>query len=170
MQLHLHPTRHEALTAGDTTITRWSLETSPAAILAQRSTAPASVFYHLYGPSGHLHTYGGISGSPDGVCFAYAQRNRLEWHHWDDLSLARANTVPDQGYGIGGSLACSPDGRWLVLEGVEELFLLEWQTGKVLSRHATGTNYTSGLTFDATSRWVAGVFSSEDGGGRALAR
>ncbi len=34
MQMHLHPTRREALTASDTALTRWSLETNPATLLS----------------------------------------------------------------------------------------------------------------------------------------
>src|SRR5690348_5288212 len=92
MQLHLHPTRHEALTASDTVLTRWSLDTNPATILAQMSTAPESVFYHLYGYGSPRLTFGGVTGSPDGVLFAHQRLQPepfsshdpcvLEWRTW----------------------------------------------------------------------------------------
>lgn len=166
MQLHLHPTRREALTASETALTRWSLATNPATILAQMpyDPAPESVFSYMYSPNGHLHTYGGVTGSPDGLLFAMQQLNPeryrspdpcvMEWRSFDDFSLAHASSVP-QTCGEIGSLACSPDGRWLVLECAERLFLLDWQTGELLSTHATGMSYTNCLTFDATSTFLA---------------
>jgi len=170
LQLHLHPIRREALTASDKALTRWSLDTNPATVLAQISTAPESVFFRMYSPHTHLHTYGGVTGSPDGLLFAMQQlkpdRYRspdpcmIEWRNWDDLSVARAGTLPTT-CGECGSLASSPNGRWLVIESVGQLFLLDWQTGEILSHHDTEVSYTNGLTFDATSTFVAGVFYDE---------
>lgn len=165
MQLHLHPTRHEALTISDTDLTRWSLETNPATILARMSTAPESMFIYTSSPQGHLHTScGGITGSPNGLLFTMQQlspeRYRspdpwvLEWRHWDDFSLARTSTVPDTSGDI-GKRACSPDGRWLVLGSADRLYLLDWQTGELLSSHAKRESYGNSLTFDATSTFVA---------------
>ena len=173
MQLHLHPTRREALTASQSALTRWSLATNPATILAQMSTAPASVFDFRYGPYGDLHTYGGITGSPDGLLFAQEELweglgkgsspCEIEWRRWDDFSLARSRMFLGM-HGSFNSLACSPDGRWLVLESAEQLFLLDWQTGEVISRHDIGAFLASSLIFDASSTFVAGVFCSYDGG------
>ncbi|HLG61135.1 MAG TPA: hypothetical protein VKY19_04325 [Ktedonosporobacter sp.] len=61
MFLYLHPTRHEALTASETALTRWSLATTPATVLAQVSTAPGVVFTHLYDPGGRLLSSGGVA-------------------------------------------------------------------------------------------------------------
>ncbi len=173
MQLHLHPTRRESLTASNKALTRWSLATNPATVLAQMSTAPESVFYFKYDPKGRLHAYGGITGAPDGLLFAMEQldpeRYRspdpcvMEWHRWDDFSLARTSTVLHKRGEI-GSLACSPDGRWLVLEDDDQIFLLDWRTGEVVSHHIANGYATSGLTFDPTSTFVAGL-SYADGGG-----
>jgi WD40 repeat protein len=172
MLLYLHPTRHEALTASETAITRWSLDTNPAIILARFSTAPRSVFHFMYSQSGQRLIYGGVTGSPDGLLFAHEQLKEderwgtnpcvVEWRSFNDLLPVRASTVPHTAHKI-GSLASAPDGRWLVLESAGRLFLLNWQTGEVLSRHDTGVSYTNGLTFDATSTFVAGVFWDEGG-------
>lgn len=174
MQMHLHPTRNEALTASDMAITRWSLTTNPATILAQRSTAPESVFFYMYDPRGRRQTFGGITGCPDGLLFAHEPPKPphgwwssdpcvLEWRGFEDLSLARSVTLPHTRCAI-GSLACSPDGRWLVLDGIEGLLLLDWQTGEVISRHATRGYSISGLAFDPTSTFVAGVASHDNWG------
>jgi hypothetical protein len=65
-----------------------------------------------------------------------------------------------------GSLASSPDGRWLVVGPgyPERLFLLDWQTGEVLSHHAADGYNMTGLIFDPTSTLVAGLFSHQGGG------
>ncbi|GHO83965.1 hypothetical protein [Dictyobacter formicarum] len=73
MLLYLHSTRREALTASETTLTRWSLTTNPATLLTQVSTVPAIFFEHLYDPGGRMHTFGGISCTPDGEFFALQQ-------------------------------------------------------------------------------------------------
>jgi WD40 repeat protein len=175
MQLYLHPTRHEALTATEKAITRWPLDTNPATILAEFSTAPEYLFTLMYDAGGRAVFMGGITGSPDGMLFAlsplqpreghFTQPNMIEWRRWDDLLPARSSEVPDLGPEV-ESLAASPDGRWLVVgsEYAEQLFLLDWQTGEVISHHTTDQCNISGLTFDATSTFVAGTFSSYDGG------
>lgn len=178
MQLHLHPTRREALTASDTALTRWSLATNPATILAQLSFAHGSLFSLMYDPGGQAQPYGGVTGSADGLLFALQQpRSRanwteevlvLEWRHWTDFSVARTSPLP-QMQGEIMSLACSPDGRWLVIgPGAPEcLFLLDWQTGEVMSHHATAGNLTTGLTFNSTSTFVAG-FACHDNWGHCM--
>jgi WD40 repeat protein len=176
MQLHLHPTRCEALTASTTAITRWSLETNPPTVLAQFPTTPESVFILMYDPGARLQTFGGITGSPDGLLFAHEQLKpdryrcsdpaKIEWRNWDDLSVAHAVTVPHSSSEI-YSLGCSPDGRWLVMESVGRLFLLDWQTGEVMSHHAIAGGLTTGLTFDPTSTFVA-AFSCHDNWGHFM--
>lgn len=184
MQLHLHPTRHEALTASETTLTRWSLGTNPATILAQLSTTPESVFSLSYDQGGRLHASGGVTGSPDGVLFAHehlipqepgdwGDKLVIDWRRWDDFSLARIESKP---YPDGirslvsspGSLACSPDGRWLVIGPwpLGRLFLLDWQTGQIISHHATAGT-TKALAFDPTSTYVAG-FACHDNWGHCM--
>ncbi len=173
MLFYLHPTRNEALIASETSLTRWSLATNPATILAQLSTAPASVFDFVYDQGGPLQAWGGVTGTPDGLLFAYEQLYpqwpkgmdicTIEWHHWNDLSLARTTIVPHAICGI-RSLANSPDGRWLVLENGGNISLLDWQTGALMSYHNTGGYALSGLAFDPTSTFVAGL-SYTDGGG-----
>ncbi len=174
MQMHLHPTRREALTASDTALTRWSLETNPATILAQMTIPPGSLFSYWYTPNAHLHTTGGITGSPDGVLFAHRHlppqeptywnvEPFIDWRQWDDFSLARVGSEP---YGGISSPVCSPDGRWLVVENIEKLewlCLLNWQTGEMLSKHAIRGSCMTSLAFDPTSTYVAGVLCSYDG-------
>jgi len=178
MQLYLHPTQHEALTANGQILTRWSLTTNPATILAQYSTTLGSLFRLLYDPGGRLHAYGGVTGSPDGTLFAMQQLQSrdardatgavIEWRHWDDLTVARASVIP-QMHSETLSLAASPDGRWLVL-GVgnpERIFLLDWQTGELVSHHAVVGYSTSGLAFDPTSTFLA-AFSCHDNWGHCM--
>ncbi len=165
MQLHLHPTRQEALTASSTALTCWSLATNPATILAQMATVPHSVLGFSHGFFGPLHTSGGVTGSPDGKLFVQEhlqeeQRRKegyspvLKWRHWNDLSLARACSFPTLEGEFGG-LAHSPDGHWLVLESAGRLYLLDWQTGEILSHHTTDGSSANRITFDATSTFVA---------------
>jgi hypothetical protein len=92
MQLHLHPTRREALTASYTAITRWSLETNPATILAQIANLPESLLPKL--PDGRWNNFGGITTSPDGRLFAHehvtpdlfwsSDPRVIEWCTWDE--------------------------------------------------------------------------------------
>lgn len=169
MQLHLHPTRPEALAASETTLTRWELSTQPATILAQMATVPHSVLGFSHDFFGPLHTFGGITGSPDGTLFVQErpqeeQRRKegyppiLQWRRWKDFSLARACAHPDLKGEFGG-LAHSPDGQWLVLESAGRLYLLDWQTGEILSHHTTDGSSANRMTFDATSTFLAvGVY------------
>ncbi|GHO89161.1 WD40 repeat domain-containing protein [Dictyobacter formicarum] len=173
MLLYLHPTRREAITAGGTMLTRWSLTTNPAAMLAQVSTAPAIFFAHRYDQGGRLHTYGGITCTPDGELFALQQPwpsdsypqnpGVIEWRRWDDLLPARTATIPNTACPI-MSMDCSLDSSWLVIDNDDYISLLDWHTGEVISRHFAGGYATSGLAFDPTSTFVAGL-SFSDGGG-----
>lgn len=179
MHLSLHPTRREALTASDTILTRWSLTTNPATILAQVSTAPATLFQPVYDAGGRLQTYGGITRSPDGAQFAlqhpgppdvfHAHVCVLQWRNWNDLLPARTATVPQATCPI-MSLDGSPDGRWLVFDNDDTLFLLDWHSGEVISRHFANGYATSGLAFDPTSTFVAGLSFADGGGGLDLWR
>ncbi|HEX6780209.1 MAG TPA: WD40 repeat domain-containing protein [Ktedonobacterales bacterium] len=175
MQLHLHPTRREALTASATAIRRWSLETNPATILAEFSTAPEWLFTLMYDAGGQAIFMGEITSSPDGKSFAlsplqpheghFTQPNVIEWRRWDDLLPARSSEVPNLGPEV-ESLASSPDGRWLVIGSgyAEQLFLLDWQTGEIISHHATDQYNISGLIFDPTSTFLAGLISGQGSG------
>ncbi len=174
MFLQIHPTRNEALTASKNTLTRWSLTTNPATILTQISTAPGRLFDIVIDPGGRLLTFGGPARTPDGELFALQQpwtrRHRskdpcvIEWRCWDDLLPERTVMVPQTACSI-TSLDSSPDGRWLVIGNDDHIFLLDWHTGEVISRHFSGGYATSGLAFDPTSTFVAGL-SYADGGGR----
>ncbi|WP_338256591.1 hypothetical protein [Dictyobacter halimunensis] len=125
MLLYLHPTRREAITASGTALTRWLLITNPATMLAQVSTAPAIFFEHMYDQGARIHTYGGITRTPDGKLFALQQlwpsdsypQNPcvIEWRRWDDLLPARTAIVPNTGCPI-TSMDCSFDSRWLVMD------------------------------------------------------
>lgn len=176
MQLFLHPKRHEALTASETALTRWELSKTPASRLAQYTTAPKSVFRGSYVSASPQSLYRGITSSPDGDCFVHTHLTPttsdhfdfscdLLWRSWDDLALVRTRLQPPT-FGELNSLACSPDGRWLVMEctertahpsgagGVERLFLLDGHTGEVISRHDIHAFCASSLAFDPTSTFV----------------
>ncbi|MBA2284876.1 MAG: WD40 repeat domain-containing protein [Ktedonobacteraceae bacterium] len=177
MQLHLHPTWQEALMADETTLTRWSLTTTPATRLAQHSTVPFSVFNERYTQDGRRAVLGGITRAFDDTLFAhqllvyvnYSKQERdlsgLEIRSWEDISLTRTLTLP-QTEGWIESLDASPDGRWLVLSPwlPERIYLLDQHSGNVMSHHAHLDGSITGLTFDPTSTYVAGC-SSHDGGG-----
>jgi len=173
MFLHIHPTRREALTASQTTLTRWSLATNPATILTQISTAPGTLLDVEIDPGGRMLTFGGITRTPDGEMFALQQpwmRQHpstgpcvMEWRSFNDLLPERTVMVPHTACPI-MSLDSSPDGRWLVIDNDDHIFLLDWHTGEVIGRHFSNGYATSGLTFDPTSTFVAGL-SFADGGG-----
>ncbi len=179
MLLYLHPTRREALTASQTTLTRWSLATHPAPILTHVSVAPGALFHVVYDGGGRRQTYGGITRTPDGEVFALQQPGMeedgsqgpgvIEWRSFDDLLPARTAVVPEISYEI-ESLDSSPDGRWLVIGNNNQIFLLDWHTGEVISRHFAGGYATSGLAFDPTSTFVAGLSYADGGGGLSLWR
>lgn len=174
MQLYLHPTRPEALTLNDETtmLIRWSLVTNPAKQLTQCSTLPGEAWIL---PIGQKIFHGGITDAPAGELFAHAHRasadtsriDLLELRSWQDLSVAQTLTIP--GVETITSLASSPDGRWLVVgtEIPERLFLLDQLSGQVMSDHFVGGYLTTGLTFDCTSTFVAGI-TTYDSGGRLM--
>jgi WD40 repeat protein len=174
MFLQIHPTRSEALTASETTLTRWSLTTNPATILTQISTAPGTLFDVVYDAGGRLLTFGGPARTPDGEVFAVQQPWMrecgsddpyvIEWRRWHDLLPERTATIPQTSHRI-TSMDSSPNGRWLVIDHNDHLLLLDWRTGEVMSRHFSSGYATSGLAFDPTSTFVAGLsFADGDGG------
>jgi len=179
MFLHLHPTRREALTASKTILTRWSLATNPATILTHVSVAPGALFHVMYDAGGRMLTYGGITRTPDGEVFALQQPGMeeygsqgpgvIEWRSFDDLLPERTVMVPQTACSI-TSLDSSPDGRWLVIGNDDHISLLDWHTGEVISRHFAGGYATSGLAFDPTSTFVAGLSYADGGGGLSLWR
>ena len=175
MRVYLHSTRCEALTVGETTLTRWSLANDSPTQLLEISTAPHPLLDFLILQDGRMAFFGGVTHAPDGEVFAldstHPQKQRytdpcvIEVRHWEDLSLATTITLPQACEPL-WSLAGSPDGRWLVTAtgNPERLFLLDWHTGKVMSHHALWGGVTTGLTFDPTSTFVAGVSGHESWG------
>src|SRR5579883_2843632 len=161
MQIFIHPTRKEALTLSSDacTLVRWSLATNHATKLVQRSVE--GVF--SYHPTGAPFIKGGgITATPDGRFFALAHHyspesvaavDTLELLQWDDFATVWMATLPEI-----TSPTASPDGRWLVAAGASQrILLLDRLCGQVLSdHHVIGYNIT-GLTFDPTSTFVAGV-------------
>jgi WD40 repeat protein len=77
-------------------------------------------------------------------------------------SWGSVNFIPAQVYTVFNT----PDGRWLVVATgkPERLFLLDWRTGEMMSHHALWGCVTSGLAFDPTSTFVAGVSGHENWG------
>ncbi len=180
MRLHLHPTRQEALTLDKTgrVLTRWSLTTNPATKLSHLTTPVISTTGYVY--ADWLIIHGGITGALDGELFAHAHcfdnesydTNILELRRWQDLSSHRTIAFPCPDFGpIISGLAGSPDGRWLVVgTGFELLFLIDCQTAEVMSYHTIAGYVTTGLTFDPTSTFVAGIASFDAGGSPMLCR
>lgn len=169
MQIYIHPMRHEALTLSSdaSTLTRWSLATNPATKLIQYSGLRGA----QYLPDGLMFISGGITGTPDGRIFAQAHRPEdshytsvLELRHWHDLSVARTFQFPREEYITG--LASSPDGRWLVIGSgaSERLFLLDRLSGEIVSDHIAGGYLITGLTFDSTSTFIAGIGTDQGSG------
>ena len=167
MRLYLHATRRDALTVGETTLTRWSLAGPTPSKLLEISIAPHLLLNLTILQDGRIVSAGDVAHAPAGEIFALASTNQerkytdpclIELRHWETLSLATTLTLP-QARGSLCSLAGSPDGRWLVVTTgwPERLFLLDWHTGQVMSHHAVGGSVTSGLAFDATSTFLAGV-------------
>jgi len=156
-------------------LTRWSLVTNPARQLIQHSTLPGEP---LILPIGQKIIQGGITGALDGGLFAHAhcssvntsRTDLLDLRYWQDLSLAQTFTIP--GVEAITSLASSPDGRWLVVgaEIPERLFLLDRLSGEVMSDHFVGGYLTTGLTFDRTSTFVAGIATYDSEGRLVLWR
>jgi WD40 repeat protein len=166
--LSLHPERDEALTITNTAITHWSLATNPAVLLARMSIPPESAYKTVFDPGGRMQIYGGVATAPDGHLFALEQLSSpgkgstdpcvIELRSWKDFAVSKRFTV-SQACGSLDSIDCSPDGRWLVMGtgDPEAIFLLDWQTGEIRGRQATGGYRITGLTFDPTSTFIAGI-------------
>lgn len=178
MLLHLHPIRSEALTVGERTLIRWSLEDQVAIKLVEYTAAEWQLHRPMYIQDGREARLGGVTGAPDGQVFAMEQPNPQGWRRrnpcvlelrrWDDFSPMQAIPLPDSICEL-TSLDASPDGRWLVAETAARIFLVDRQTGNV-SHVFYGGEYTFGLTFDPTSTVVAGVRSTDGGGSLRLWR
>ncbi|HEU5376951.1 MAG TPA: WD40 repeat domain-containing protein [Ktedonobacteraceae bacterium] len=175
MRLHLHPTRREALTVSETTLTRWSLAGRFPSKLRQVSTAPHSLLDLIILQDGRLAISGGVTGASDGDLFALqsidSQKQKptdpcvIELRHWEDFSLAKTFTIA-QAFGPLDSIDSSADGRWLVvgIGAPERIFLLDRQTGEIMSHHAVGGYKITGLTFDPTSTFIAGIACHDNWG------
>jgi WD40 repeat protein len=87
---------------------------------------------------------------------------------WDDFAPVHTIDPPDT-WGEVTSLDASPDGRWLVAEAAERIYLVDRQTEEV-SHVIYGDIFTTGLTFDPTSAFVAGARSADGGGSLRLWR
>ena len=132
----------------------------------------------VYIQDGRETHLGGITGAPDGATFAMEQPNpgRFRWNNsgvlvlcrWDDFAPVREIDLSDS-WGEVTSLDASPDGRWLVTEAAGRICLIDWLTGDA-SHIIYGGTVTTGLTFDPTSTFVAGVRSTDGGGSLRLWR
>jgi WD40 repeat protein len=180
MQVYLHPTRQQALTLRDNLptapLTLWSLATNPATKLTQRSVPMAGA----YSRNGVLCFGGAITGAADGSFFALAHQSstqsysywsdQLELCHWHDLSVTHTLTASREEEIQG--LASSPDGRWLVTGSIWasqlRLVLRDRLSGEVMCAHSVSGDNIVGLTFDATSTFVAGIVTTNDDEGRLV--
>lgn len=183
--LYLHPTLPEALTVeelspnsfGPCTLTRWSLATTPATPLLQRS-----IYYDIfsYRDNGQLvTTQGGLSAPLDDGSFALISvdpraslsKPILEICQWQDLSTLHTIPFPcDNSHAYACSPACSPDGRWLVANMDHILVLFDRLSGEVMSFHQTKWIDIAALAFDGTSRFVAAILYNQGGGDLLLWR
>jgi WD40 repeat protein len=115
---------------------------------------------------------GGVTPAPDGDLFALPSTNPqkqkhtdpcvIELRRWEDLSLKKMFPLPGA-FGPPQSIDSSPDGQWLVVAAGELMVFLDRDTGEIMSRHMS-VGYITGLAFDHTSTFVAGV-ATHDGGG-----
>jgi WD40 repeat protein len=131
--------------------------------------------YLTDGREAHL---GRITGAPDGTTFAMEQPNPGRFRcnssgvlvlcRWDDFAPVRTIDLSDS-WGEVTNLDASPDGRWLVAEAAERICLIDRLTGDT-SHVIYGGTLTTGLTFDPTSTFVAGVRSADGGGSLRLWR
>lgn len=173
MQLHLHPTRREALTVSEMTLVRWSLAGQLPSKLLEVSTAPHPLLDIMILQDGRLAISGGVTGAPDGDLFALqsvaSQKPTdpcvIELRHWENFSRAKTFTI-SQAFGPLDSIESSPDGRWLVvgMGAPEQIFLLDRQTGEIMSHHAVGGYKITGLTFDPTSTFITGMACHDNWG------
>ncbi len=178
MQLHLHPTRPEALMVRGSSLTRWSLGHRPAAKMAEYTSVDWWLLRVVYIQDGREIQHGGVTGASDGVMFAMEQPNPGRFRcnnsgvlvlcRWDDFAPVRTIDPPDI-WGEVTSLDASPDGRWLVVEAAGRICLIDRLTGDT-SHIIYGGTLTTGLTFDPTSTFVAGVRSTDGGGSLRLWR
>ena len=157
MILRMHPTRAEALTFDGVAMKRWSLDTRDPAVLAQLAIAGERV--------------GEISWTTDGEVFAVERRRDepgraecvVDLRRWETLDVLDTLTIPRSGGSVTG-LSLSPDGRWLVVADLfEHIHLIDRHT-RHLSHRAYSSEYTSGIQFDPTSTYVAGVGTFQGGG------
>lgn len=186
MHLYLHPTLPEALSLEvlnlerlRCVLTRWSLATSPATPLLQRSLYHDELMYQENGQP--FFCSGGLSALLFDGSFAlvhvdphehfvdpyrYRHEPILEMCRWHDLSTVGRIPFPIDGPTC--SPACSPDGRWIVANRYWCLFLFDRLSGEMMSSHPAGQDHITALAFDATSRFVAVVISNEGGGDLSL--
>jgi hypothetical protein len=132
----------------------------------------------MYMQDGRPSHFSGITGAPDGVMFAMEQPNPqgfrrrahcvLQLCRWDDFSPVRMITLLNSICEL-TSLDASADGRWLVAEATERIYLVDRGAGDV-SHVIYGGTFATGLTFDATSTFVAGIRSTDGGGSLRLWR
>lgn len=108
--LRHHPSKWQAVYRTAHPTGKWSsshrrsLETNPATILAQFSTAPASLLPLTFDAGGRKVFLGEITNSPDGTCFAhsplqqseghFSPPGRIEWRNFDDLLPVRMSETP----------------------------------------------------------------------------
>jgi len=178
VQLHLHPTRPEALTMRGSALTRWSLGHRPAARMVEYTSVDWCLLRAVYIQDRREIQNGGVTGAPDGEIFVMEQPNPqgfrrrdscvLQLCQWDDFSPVRTVSLPNSLCEL-TSLDVSPDGRWLVAESAARIFLVDRVMGDV-SHAIYGGSFTTGLTFDPTSTFVAGVRSTDGGGSLRLWR
>jgi sugar lactone lactonase YvrE len=59
-------------------------------------------------------------------------------------------------------LQAVPEGVWVIDQDNLDVYLLDWEDGKILKQFPTTTNHSSGITFDGENLWVASTFPPID--------
>ena len=186
--LNIHPTRLEAITAHDRTLTRWSLHDDTATTITQVTDAPQDISAIATAPEGAviavaslapIHSRDGSTAYthyPSGPGFSEVFGDtftpcEIALREWNDLSVVQTIALPGSGASI-LSMCFSPDGNWLaVADSCGHLFLIDRSTSQITCTltHSYGPDL-SGLLFDGSSSYLAAGGSNMGGGAVALYR
>lgn len=170
-RLYLHPTRHEALTlfqslTGPSLLTRWSLSTSPATPLRERTLPPEWTPTYV-NQNQQWYCSGGLTEPLFDGTFALVlpdsdtTKSLLELCHWHDLSRASPLAFPTEVWGACNPV-CSPNGRWVITSYNDGLRLFDRLSGEILGSSQTDRRCSLiALACDATSRFVAGILQAD---------
>ncbi|MEO7002155.1 MAG: WD40 repeat domain-containing protein [Ktedonobacterales bacterium] len=171
--LVIHPTRLEAITAHNTTLTRWSLQNGTPTILTQASDEQRDICALAVAPEGEyvalaslkpairhdgeivrgiVYPYSSDVDESDGDTFLPCE---IEVCHWQNLAVAQTILLPDSKASI-LSMCFSPDGRWIAAaDGGGCVYLVDRLNGQIaLTFTDLAGKDVSGLRFDPASTYL----------------